>query len=82
MDQPLILPVLYKGIENAYPVSLVPMGYTFKLIVVVDGVAVTFERDEEMNFRALTAPDLTPESSKIDPLLLGAISNALSDLLT
>lgn len=75
-----MLPVRYKGVEKTYPVTLLPMGYTFKLIVLVDGIAVTFERDEEMNLRALTDPATAEQQSKIDPLLLETISNTLSVL--
>ena len=49
----LILPVTYKGKELEFPLQIVPQGYTYRFIVLIETVEVIFEQDEQGAFRAI-----------------------------
>ena len=53
------LPVAYDGLEKEYPTEILRFGYTHKIVVTVQGIAVTFEPDEEGNYRAMVDPSVT-----------------------
>jgi len=82
MDNEFTLPVLHQGVEMNFPVRLVSMGYTYKLMITVEDTTLVFERDEELNLRALIDPEMLAKHKQIDASLLEAISAALAALLT
>lgn len=69
------LPVEFNGEEHEYPSQILRYGYTHKIQVDINKTIVTFETDEEGNYRALTDKD-------ISPLLLQEISKTLAALLS
>lgn len=71
------LPIELNGEEYEYPAEILQQGYTQKVLVDIDGTIVTFEPDEEGNYRALIAPDV---EQNISPLLLKEISDTLVEL--
>lgn len=69
------LPVEFNGEEYEYPTHILRYGYTHKIQVDINKSIVTFEPDEEGNYRALSDKD-------ISPLLLQEISKTLTALLS
>lgn len=74
------LPVEYEGKEFLYPAELMPMGFTHKIKVTVDGIEIVFEPDEEMNYRAMISDLEKFNQTHINKLLLLEICKTL-DLL-
>ena len=72
------LPVEFNGEEKLYPTTILRYGYTHKIQVTVDNVIVTFELDEEKNYRATVDID---KAARIDEHLLEQISKTLHFLL-
>ena len=60
--------------EKEYEGHLMTTGYGFKILLFVDDIPVTFEPDEERNFRALVPPE---ERDNIDTTLLKKIAEEL-----
>lgn len=74
------LPVQYKGKEMLFPAELLPMGFTHKIKVNIEGTDILFEPDEERNYRAvITQPDLDKMPS-FNKELLQLICQTLDEL--
>jgi len=69
------LPIKFNGQEYEYPTQILRYGYTHKIQVDINNTIVTFEPDEDGNYRALTDKDI-PVS------LLKEISDTLKALLS
>lgn len=76
MSEDFELPVSYNGKEWLLPARLIQLGYIYKIEVDCNGSAVSFERDDERNWRALADPDILEKNKpKVD--LLHAIADSL-----
>jgi hypothetical protein len=64
--------------EKEYKGQLITFGYSYKIVVSIGDIPVTFEPDEERNFRALVRPD---DVNKIDARLLRSIADELVVIL-
>jgi hypothetical protein len=80
MNDDFEIPVQYKGEERVFTGRLQPFGYSYRLIVDVNGTEIWFEPDEERNLRALTDV-FNNEQKQVDPMLLKAIGAALQAIL-
>lgn len=69
------LPIEFNGKEYEYPTQIIRYGYTHKVQVDINSTIVTFEPDEDGNYRALTDKDISTS-------LLKEISDTLKALLT
>ncbi len=78
MDDAFELPVNYNGQELLFPSRMIRFGYTYKIEVDVNGTTVSFERDEERNFRAIVSPEKMDSNINVD--LLNAIAESLENL--
>ncbi len=72
------LPVEFNGEEKLFPTTILRYGYTHKIQVTVDDVIVTFEQDEEKNYRATVDHD---KATAVNKHLLEEISKTLHFLL-
>jgi hypothetical protein len=82
MDEPFLLPVLYKGTEHELETTLQVLGYIHRFRVNVDGVEVFFERDEEGRYRGLIPPETQGEARRLPALdLMQAIAETIEQLL-
>lgn len=71
------LTVEHNGKEQQLDAQLLVTGYTHKFLVVVNGIEVVFERDEEGGYRALV-PDADEKTMrKLDVSLLQKIADTL-----
>ena len=82
MSDPFDLPVTFNGKELLLPAELLPMGFSYKIKVTVEGIDVLFEPDEEKNYRATVSNDDRDKASKLNKELLQVISEALHELLS
>jgi hypothetical protein len=81
MDEPFFLPVTFKGQELQFEAKLEQRGYVYVLLVDVNGTPVIFERDEELNWRALLPqPELGAAKPPSLELVL-AIGETIEQLL-
>ncbi|WP_300600528.1 hypothetical protein [Niabella sp.] len=72
------LPVQYKSEELLLKGRLVTFAYSYKFYVVVNGHELTFERDDEQEFRVLN--EYTDGHPQIDPELVAQILAVLQKL--
>jgi hypothetical protein len=77
MEHFFSLNVDYNGKTLHLPARLQTYGYTFKFFVMVDKQEIIFERDDEMNYRAMAAGT---KHSPVEPELLEAIVKSLEEL--
>ena len=80
MDDSFEIPVTYKGREYLFPASLITSGYTYKIRAEVFGKLISFEPDEERNFRAVIGLNDLDDSGKIDKELLSKIVLSLESI--
>ncbi len=81
MDEPFLLPVVYKEETLEFPAQLLTSAYSFQIQVLVHDVAVNFERDDSGDFRALAATPDDVRFQKTDATLLQAIAESLEKIL-
>ena len=71
------IPVTYNGQELYFPATLNIFGYTYKIHVEVFGQLISFEPDEERNFRAVMNMENLNGIKKIDKALLEEIASVI-----
>ena len=81
MDQIFDLPVIYKGEEITFKTTFIQSGYTYKFLVDIDGIEMTFEKDDEQNFRVLVYPENSELLGKLDNELFTNIAESLENIL-
>ena len=81
MDEGFDIPVTYKGKELLFPASLVSFGWTHRIEVDVNGTKVSFERDENREWRALISPEDLEDHPNVDVQLLIAIGESIEEIL-
>lgn len=82
MEEPIIITVLYKGEEKKLEAQWQPIGYTHRFRILIEGVEVFFEPDEERQYRAVIPPGQSNVAHKIDTALLQAVSETLHEVLS
>jgi hypothetical protein len=53
MDEPFSIVVICHGQEYSFEARLATMGYTHKFYVMINGMEVIYEPDEERSYRAI-----------------------------
>lgn len=82
MEEPFTITVSYKGKEQDHEAQLHLRGYSYYIRVLVDGMDVDYERDDEGAFRAMVPFEaLGKETGKFDVELLKTIALKLEALL-
>ncbi len=72
------LPVTYDGVDYEFTGRLVTFGFTYKFHIMIEKKEIIFERDDDMNFRAI---NLHPENdARISKPLLEAVIAQLEKL--
>lgn len=77
MDEPILLPVTYRGVLYEFPLELVILGYIYQLHVEVEGQTLIFERDENRDFRMIQN---TTGAKSMEKGLAMAIIDSLNSL--
>jgi len=80
MEDSFSIDVDLRGKEYRYEARLVAVGYTHKFCVLINGFEVTFEPDEERNYRAII--NVSDQSSiKDDDIeILKAVANKIQSI--
>jgi hypothetical protein len=71
------LNVEYKGNLLSFPAEYIPLGYSFKIKVHINGIDIFFERDDLKKYRAISTIEDMEKSKAIDQQLLGTITESL-----
>ena len=79
MDEGFEIPVTYKDKELLFPARLVSFGYTHRIEVDVYGTRVSYERDDNREWRALVDPE--EGHANVDVHLLIAIGESIEEIL-
>ncbi len=80
-DEYFAIPVTYKGEERDFTSRLLMSGYTHKLEVEVDGYLISFEPDEDQNYRAILDETQLNKHAQIDIGLLQAIAQVIESTI-
>lgn len=73
------IPVTYKNKELSFEAHVVRFGYVNHIVVDLNGVQITIEKDEEGNYRALGDAEKM-HNAKVDVDLIKAIITVLQSL--
>ena len=79
MDESFDLPVSYNKKEMLYPARFQQLGYTYRILVDINGTEVGFEPDEEGGFRATVDQDTV--TKEVNAGLLKAIAETIEAIL-
>jgi hypothetical protein len=80
MDNTFDIEIIFNNQPLSFPAEFLSSGYTYKINVDVKGQLITFEPDEERNFRAIIPYDEAGDSHKIDKEMVEAIALQLMAL--
>lgn len=80
MDDNFVIPVKVDGKEKEFPATLRTFGYTVKVEVDVEGIMVSFEPDEERNWRAVLGFDDVIAGKSVNKQTLEAIADFLESV--
>jgi hypothetical protein len=80
MESEFVLPIEYGGEVMELPARLVRAGYIVKLEVEIENTIITFEPDEERNWRAVMGYEDLINSKKVKVELLEAVAKFLETL--
>jgi hypothetical protein len=81
MDDGFELPVHYKNKELFFPGKLESFGWTHRIVVDVYGTTVSYERDEEGQWRALVSTGNREVNKDTNVALLKTIADAIKEVL-
>lgn len=81
MEAAFEIPVTYNNQLLLFPARLVQTGYIHQFEVLVNGHSFLFEKDDEERYRAIAAPATIDSVRHIDTALLGAIAEAIEEIL-
>ena len=82
MADDFIITVSINGEEKHFSTQWQPWGYTHRFTILVEGVSVFFEPDEEGHYRAVLAPDQDEALVKtLNPAWLEAIRETIEATL-
>lgn len=77
--EPFDLPVLYNGTELLFPAHLQQTGFSHRILVEINGTEVSFEPDEERNYRAVVDPEKLNKTP--DAGLLKAVAESIEAIV-
>ena len=80
MTDPFVLTVHYKGKDIEFPAQFLRTGYSYRIQVDVYGKLISFEPDEERNWRALADATQHSHDKNITPELIHAIASSLEEI--
>ncbi|MFA6057854.1 MAG: hypothetical protein WC756_06635 [Taibaiella sp.] len=81
MDDSFTITINYENKDYNFESLIVPQGFIHKIVVEVEGIPITFEPDEERNYRALVPEGAQIKNTTTFVGLLRAISSYLESIL-
>ena len=80
MADTFTIDVTYKEEQLSFEVTLSSTGYTHSFHVLINGIEVTYEPDEERNYRAMVNPEKINELKEKDKELIQLVVESLDKL--
>ncbi len=80
MGDNIIVDILLNGTELNFDAKLVFSGYSYKIVVNVDEMEVSFEPDESRNYRAIVQDQFVNKLTNKDKLIIQLITERLDSL--
>jgi len=80
MDEPFSITVAYRDRECTFEGHLVTVGYTHRFCVLINGLEVTYEPDEERNYRAILNEADHAKVTDTDVELIKAIGEKIQSI--
>ena len=80
MDDTFTISIFRNGVESSYDGRLVTIGYTHKFCVVINGLTVAYEPDEERTYRAIVSIENSRKISEEERLIIQAIKDRLDSI--
>jgi hypothetical protein len=80
MSESFILELSFQNKTYELEAGFQRYGYTYQIAVIIDGLTVLFEPDEEGSYRALVNPEQIEESKILSIGLLQVITQKLEEL--
>ena len=81
MDEPFTISIFYDGTEFSYDVRLVTIGYTHKFFIMINGMEVVYEPDEERNYRAILNEVEQAKVRSVDLELIKAVGDKIQSII-
>ena len=81
MEDSFSIDVDFRGKEYSFEARLVAVGYTHKIRILLNGVEVTFEPDEERNYRAILNSSDQSSIREVDIELIKAVGEKIQSIL-
>ena len=80
MDESFTISIFYQGGEHSYEARLVTVGYTHRFFVMINGMEVIYEPDEERNYRAILNEIDQVKVKDTDVELIKAVGDKIQEL--
>jgi len=81
MEDSYSIDVDFRGKDYSFEAILVAVGYIHKFRIVINGVEVTFEPDEERNYRAILNTSDQSSIKGVDIELIKAVGEKIQSIL-
>ena len=80
MDESFSVSINYKGSEYSFEARLVTAGYIHKFYVIINGLEIIYEPDEERNYRAISQISHDLKDLDLDLELIKAVGIQIESL--
>ena len=80
MDEQFTISIFNDGSEHIYEARLVTLGYTHKFLIVINGMEVVYEPDEERNYRAILSEADQAKVKESDVELIKAVGDKIQSI--
>jgi len=80
MNELFSIDLFYQGKEYSFEVSLVSLGYTHRFFVLINGIEVFYEPDEERKYRAILKDADQVKANNFDIGLIRALGEKIEEI--
>lgn len=80
MEDNFIIDISNDGVEMNFEARLIPFGYSYKIIINVNNIEVSFEPDENRDYRAIVQDQVQASLKERDKLIIQLIIDRLESL--
>ncbi|PQJ10070.1 hypothetical protein CJD36_015335 [Flavipsychrobacter stenotrophus] len=80
MEDGFSIDIEYNGEVLSFDVRLATTGYTHNFMVIINSIEVTYEPDEERNYRAIVNAETAHSLKDKDKMLIGLVGAKLDEL--
>jgi hypothetical protein len=80
MEEEFEITITYEHKEIPVILKLMPAGYTFKFVALINEIEVTYEPDEDRNYRAMITAGIPDKLTTKDRAIINLIGEKLNTL--